>query len=284
MQIMDFCFHGNGGIVPVQDRIMRLNWKKDDERRISSALLGWAFVFLSLRLLRYVKVIPVLGVLQVSLGRMIVNVLQFIVIFIIVLLPFGLGMNEVFWYYKTPEVKEALCTDSADNDFCTETYFGSLPVTLKGLFWALFGYVDPYQLALDDSPPFTLWMANLLLGVYCVVAIIIMLNMLIAMMSKSFEDTSENAEIEWKFSKTVTWLRFIRGEVGVLPPFNMICLPWWCIKICKRKCASKASASYQQMPEEEDPEETKKKKEKEDRDVLMNELFDRYTKVNVPCS
>lgn len=64
------------------------------------------------------------------------------------------------------------------------------------------------------------------MAVYHGVAIIVMLNMLIAMMSKSYEDTSENEDTAWKFHRTSVWIRFIRREVVRPPPMNLLPNPW----------------------------------------------------------
>lgn len=50
--------------------------------------------------------------------------------------------------------------------------------------------------------------------------------MLIAMMSKTYEDTSENEEIAWKFHRTSVWIRYIRREVVRPPPMNLFPNPW----------------------------------------------------------
>ncbi|XP_076452337.1 short transient receptor potential channel 7-like [Babylonia areolata] len=64
-----------------------------------------------------------------------------------------------------------------------------------------------------------------LFGIYHVVIIIVLINMLIAMMSHSFEDIQTDCDVEWKFARTKLWLNYM-DEGSTLPvPFNMLPTP-----------------------------------------------------------
>ena len=54
-------------------------------------------------------------------------------------------------------------------------------------------------------------------------SVVVMLNMLVAMMSHSFDRVRNNAELEWKFHRSVMWMKFIRkGIYPRPPPMNLI--------------------------------------------------------------
>jgi len=54
-------------------------------------------------------------------------------------------------------------------------------------------------------------------------AVVVMLNMLVAMLSHSFDRVRNNAELEWKFHRTRTWMKFIRkGVYPRPPPMNLV--------------------------------------------------------------
>jgi len=42
---------------------------------------------------------PHLGPLQISLGRMIIDIIKFFFIYMLVLFAFGCGLNQLMWYY-----------------------------------------------------------------------------------------------------------------------------------------------------------------------------------------
>ena len=46
---------------------------------------------------------PHLGPLQISLGRMIMDILKWIALFCLVLFAFSCGMNQLLWYYAKME-------------------------------------------------------------------------------------------------------------------------------------------------------------------------------------
>ena len=64
--------------------------------------------------------------------------------------------------------------------------------------------------------------------------------MLIAMMAKSFDAINENKLIEWKYYRTLLWLRFIRQEMTLPPPMNII-PNFGKILTCKNKSAVKVT-------------------------------------------
>jgi hypothetical protein len=69
--------------------------------------------------------------------------------------------------------------------------------TSQSLFWAGFGLVDLISFELTGVKSFTRFWALLMFGSYSVINIIVLLNMLIAMMSNSFQIISVN--MNWKY-------------------------------------------------------------------------------------
>lgn len=74
-------------------------------------------------------------------------------------------------------------------------FFSSLFETSQSLFWASFGLVDLVSFELTGSKEFTRFWALLMFGSYSVINVIVLLNMLIAMMSNSYQIISVNSRI-----------------------------------------------------------------------------------------
>lgn len=55
-----------------------------------------------------------------------------------------------------------------------------------------------------------------LVALYHVIIIIVLVNMLIAMMSHSFERIQEDTDVEWKFARTRLWLTYM-DDYSILP-------------------------------------------------------------------
>ncbi|CAK8677996.1 unnamed protein product [Clavelina lepadiformis] len=219
---VDYYAYAHYDVIPENERIYRADWKPWEPRLLASGFLAWTYVFVFLRTLRLVKPNRILGPLQVSLSRMMVNAIEFLLFFCLVIFAFGLGLTEVYWYDGTAEAIAARCGNATTIDHCNDPFFGNLVKSLLDLYWTLFGYVDPYQIDLNTSYNFTQWVASSLFAMYHVVAIIIMLNMLIAMMSKSYDVISENKEVEWKFQSSITWIHYSRGQFILPPPMNIV--------------------------------------------------------------
>ncbi|GFS11087.1 short transient receptor potential channel [Elysia marginata] len=83
----------------------------------------------------------------------------------------------------------------------------------------------PENPQMQNSTSLVETVGNYLFGIYHVVIIIVLINMLIAMMSHSFEDIQTDCDVEWKFARTKLWLNYM-DEGSTLPvPFNMIPTP-----------------------------------------------------------
>ncbi|XP_058806872.1 transient receptor potential protein isoform X2 [Phymastichus coffea] len=166
---------------------------------------------------------------QISLGRMIIDIIKFFFIYTLVLFAFGCGMNQLLWYYADLEKNKCYHLPSGLPDFdnnekacSTWRRFANLFETSQSLFWASFGMVDLMSFDLTGIKSFTRFWALLMFGSYSVINIIVLLNMLIAMMSNSYQIISERADTEWKFARSHLWMSYFEDGDTVPPPFNMI--------------------------------------------------------------
>ncbi|KAM7398989.1 hypothetical protein PAMP_018286 [Pampus punctatissimus] len=64
-----------------------------------------------------------------------------------------------------------------------------------------------------------------LYGVYNIIMVIVLLNMLIAMFNSSFQEIEDDADVEWKFARAKLWFSYFEHG-GTLPvPFNLVPSP-----------------------------------------------------------
>ncbi|XP_073815658.1 transient receptor potential isoform X2 [Musca autumnalis] len=207
----------------------REHWHPFDPMLLSEGAFAAGMVFSYLKLVHIFSINPHLGPLQVSLGRMIIDIIKFFFIYTLVLFAFGCGLNQLLWYYAELEQHKCyhLHPDVADFDdqekACTIwRRFSNLFETSQSLFWASFGLVDLVSFDLAGIKSFTRFWALLMFGSYSVINIIVLLNMLIAMMSNSYQIISERADVEWKFARAQLWMSYFEDGGTVPPPFNMM--------------------------------------------------------------
>jgi Ion transport protein len=84
--------------------------------------------------------------------------------------------------------------------------------TSQSLFWASFGLVDLVSFELAGIKSFTRFWALLMFGSYSVINIIVLLNMLIAMMSNSYQIISVSAKLQRKTMFSL-YLSYISGAI-----------------------------------------------------------------------
>lgn len=66
----------------------------------------------------------------------------------------------------------------------------SLFEIIQSLYWAIYGLVDLDHLELEEDHEFTEFIGKLMFGSYSWIGIVVLLNLLIAMMSNSYQNIS----------------------------------------------------------------------------------------------
>ncbi|XP_031341305.1 transient receptor potential-gamma protein isoform X1 [Photinus pyralis] len=264
---------------PKSEMIKREDWDAWDPMLISEGLFSAANIFSSLKLVYIFSVNPHLGPLQVSLSRMVMDIMKFFFLYVLVLFAFSCGLNQLLWYYadaeklKCPDfgrpncaeiildhklpnhTKLTNCTASdgvADSNACTIwRRFANLFETSQTLFWAVFGLVDLESFELSGIKIFTRFWGMLMFGTYSVINIVVLLNLLIAMMNHSYQLISERADVEWKFARSKLWISYFEEGGTVPPPFNIIPTPksvWYIVEWGRRKlCGHSKAAKKEHM-------------------------------------
>jgi transient receptor potential cation channel subfamily C protein 4 len=90
-------------------------------------------------------------------------------------------------------------------------FFIRMSSTFKTVFWSLFGLAEKEGVQLlDFDKKFTEIVGYLIYGAFNIASVIVLLNMLIAMMSKSYETIEEHADVEWKFARSKLYMEYIK--------------------------------------------------------------------------
>ncbi|KAJ8868615.1 hypothetical protein PR048_030153 [Dryococelus australis] len=210
----------------------REQWDPFDPMLLSEGAFAAGMIFSYLKLVHIFSVSPHLGPLQISLGRMIIDILKFFFIYTLVLFAFGCGMNQLLSYYAVLERNRCFHLPGGLPDYDNEDKacsiwrrFSNMFETSQSLFWASFGLVDLMNFELTGIKSFTRFWAMLMFGSYSVINIIVLLNMLIAMMSNSYQIISEHSDKEWKFARSKLWMSYFEEGDTVPAPFNIIPTP-----------------------------------------------------------
>lgn len=154
-------------------------------------LLSLISVSLWINLLQYLRIHKSTGILIATMGRMVRDVRQFLILYSVFLFGFSSALHAIMSH--------------ADG---YKTYGDSFITSLLMLFGNL--TYEPYS----SATGWTWVFANLLLFVYLICVVIMLLNVLIAMMSTSFAIITESSEDQYWLHRAETIIR-IEGNIPV---------------------------------------------------------------------
>ncbi|XP_012255513.2 transient-receptor-potential-like protein isoform X2 [Athalia rosae] len=243
---------------PATATIPRENWPDYDPQLIADGLFSAANVFSALKLVHLFSIDPHLGPLQISLGKMVIDIVKFFFIYTLVLFAFACGLNQLLWYFA--ELERRKCFGPADlapdweveSDACFRwRRFSTLFESCQSLFWASFGGVGIDTFELTGIKSYTRFWGLLMFGSYSVINVIVLLNLLIAMMSNSYTLIVEHSDTEWKFARTKLWMSYFEEGGTLPPPFNLIPAPKIFLRLCglRKKDPSQRSSVKRRVQE-----------------------------------
>ncbi len=80
-------------------------------------MFGAGMISSFLKLIHIFSINPYLGPLQVSLGKMIIDIAKWLILYILVLFSFGCGLNQLLWYYADLEKQQCYSLPGGEADF-----------------------------------------------------------------------------------------------------------------------------------------------------------------------
>ena len=102
--------------------IPREKWHPFDPMLLAEGLFGAGMITSYLKLISIFSINPYLGPLQVSLGKMIIDICKWLVLYILVLFSFGCGLNNLLWFYADLEKQKCYCLEGGLPDWEVSTY------------------------------------------------------------------------------------------------------------------------------------------------------------------
>ena len=198
-----------------------------DPLTMSELLFATGGVFSFARLLYIFPALEVFGPCYLALMRVVKDIFAFFFVFFVVFAAFMIGTMNVYWYFN-PAIRSAVQLNSSyDPVIPVEERFGNIELTFRTTFWSLFGLGESDYMSVDGfGQGSMIWVERIgfiMYGAYNIVVVCVLLNMLIAMMAKSYDEVKRNSEMEWKFARTILFLEYIPDNTPAIPmPFNLV--------------------------------------------------------------
>jgi len=206
-------------------------------------------ILICMRVMPYLRYYKSVGVLTIVLGSMMKDVKLFFIILMIVSGGFAMAfailipghMNSP-WYF----------------------ILSSSPFWKP--FWGVFGDfdLDDYEEYLAHEMP-TRTVVPLLLWIYMFFATIVLVNLLIAQMSETFNQVNTKGAVRWKFERALLILEFKDTKLPAPPPLNLIWLLLVVIPLrIYNRCAGIVRADvrgYKLIPKQEEVQKIQRKEQ-----------------------
>lgn len=187
---------------------------------VRNQCLGVALTLCVLQLLQFLSIHRLFGPWGVIIGHLVVDVLRFLLILTIFFTSFALQLTAVF---KPLEV-------DGENSYAATRTTPDFVLIVELLFFSVFGLTNQKDFSIGDTSTNTRNMSKAVFGLYNVLCIIVLINLLIAMMSDTYQRLQEQSDVEWKFGRA-RLIRNMERETSNPTPINLFSK---LVRICKR--------------------------------------------------
>ncbi|XP_043363209.1 serine/threonine-protein phosphatase 6 regulatory ankyrin repeat subunit B-like isoform X4 [Dermochelys coriacea] len=215
-----------------------------------NVFLGVAMTLSFVQFLEFLTFHHLFGPWAVIIRNLMKDLTRFAVILGLFHIAFTMQLSSVYQPVY-PEPKTNL--SAAGGNATVSTAIQDPVVIMVTLFFSVFGLVDPESLpSLTRTPQFTFVIIRFVFGVYLIVTLIVLINLLIAMMSDTYQRIQAQSDTEWKFGRAIL-IRDMTRKSGTPSPFNLFTNLLYYIKIlCKHKGKLCSTERRDLINEEED--------------------------------
>ncbi|XP_012688345.1 transient receptor potential cation channel, subfamily N, member 1 [Clupea harengus] len=216
-----------------------------------NVLLAVAMTLGFIQLLEFLTFHHLFGPWAIIIRDLMKDLGRFAVILVLFHTAFTMSLTAVYQPVYPASLQDV---DSNNATEISEQELSPLTVSVL-LFFALFGLTEPESMpALERSPPAAAVVASLAFGIYLVVTVIVLINLLIAMMSDTYQRIQAQSDMQWKFGRAVL-IRDMSRKSGTPSPFNLFTNLFFYAKImCKHGGKICSAEARDLMCEEEDVE------------------------------
>lgn len=201
---------------------------------INGYLYGLNTMILTFRVFGQVmETVKGLGTIQIALFSIISDVATIFWLFAATILAFSLAITKVYMSEKSYLTRTF---DATRSTACRISGPSCWWAMVKHLCWSLLGIAEVDSLDSVDEP--TIVLAQMLYAAYLVVAGILLINMMIALLSNTYQRVEDNSLKEWSFKKAITIQTYT--SLNPIPvPLNLVSsLVMGVFWLCK-KCIGK---------------------------------------------
>jgi ankyrin repeat protein len=199
--------------------IIRSNWCSSSNLymcQVSEYIYAVAITLAFVRVLYYLQIHYGVGPILVSFREILLQVVAFSVIMTVVLVAFAICISVVFH-------AGTYTTEFKDGKISLPPLFKGIWPSLQSLYWSLFGQISYTDLQSEhDILQLQATLGEIAFGIWSVVSVVVLLNMLIALLSEAFTGVrQEKAVYLWSEAMSKV-LDEIKDRPSFPIPFNLL--------------------------------------------------------------
>ncbi|KAE9417399.1 hypothetical protein Angca_009143 [Angiostrongylus cantonensis] len=164
---------------------------------------------------------------SISVGRCVSTIYNYLVVMGVIMFSFAVGVNLLVQpYLDSVTIMEDGVVRKMGHQF------GNLFSTLRSMYWAVYGYLDPsiYPVVAGNSGPnqspvdhaISSFATEAILTAYHCIIVIALLNLMVSLLVKKADEVLENEESEFKYTRVVIYSEHMDWSSAVPPPFNLL--------------------------------------------------------------
>ncbi|CAH3162463.1 unnamed protein product [Pocillopora meandrina] len=186
---------------------------------VSEYFYGFIAMFLTLRAFgQVIEGVRGVGAIQIALFFVIWDVMAIFWQFLAIILAFSLAMTKIY----VAEKASTLGKDSAEDLACSDSGLICWWNMATHLGWSLLGLADLDRLNSVDNPSVSL--VHVLYSLFLILAVVLLVNMMIALLSNTYQQVQDNSLQEWSFKRAIT-VRTYSTYHPIPVPFNLLSVP-----------------------------------------------------------
>ncbi|KAI8787368.1 ankyrin-3 [Biomphalaria glabrata] len=198
---------------------------------IRNQFMAWALLLTFVQLLEFLSFHHLFGPWAIIIRDLIKDLVRFLVILLIFMIGFTLHLTAIYQPVFSPTESQEVGTAFVSPPSLTPLD------TFEFLFFALFGLTDPNSFPpFDRSPMWTTILLKVVFGTFMMITFIVLINLLIAMMSDTYQRIQQQSDVEWKFGRAKL-IRNMNKTSATPAPLNLFTKPIFYLKLAiKLKC------------------------------------------------
>ncbi|XP_078036528.1 no mechanoreceptor potential C isoform X3 [Augochlora pura] len=214
---------------------------------LRNQLFALSFLLACVQILDFLSFHHLFGPWAIIIGNLMKDLARFLAVLAIFVFGFSMHFVALNQAFKNQSIQDARNEDKKKKGAFYDVKMNPV-LAFEYLFFAVFGQTTHGELKVEtNQPQWTSVLFKLTFGVYMLVSVVVLINLLIAMMSDTYQRIQAQSDIEWKYGLSKL-IRNMHRTTTAPSPLNLL-TTWivYFIKVCKQRAAKRKRPSLVHM-------------------------------------